>query len=174
VADYVEELMGDDRLIELYEYWREKKQQRSMPRRDEIDPSEISMLLPHIMLVDVVDGNEFRFRMVGTALDGVIGVNATGRKIDEVMAAGPYADYVLGIFREVLQQKVPLYAECEHGDLSVEPHATLRLVMPLSDDGENVTAALVGQVFDADDIDAVIKASDETGTFEEGVRVLLP
>lgn len=174
MVDYVDELIGDDRLIELYEYWREKKKQRPMPRRDEIDPSEISLLLPHIMLLDVVDGDQFRYRMVGTALDGVIGVNATGHKIDEVMAAGPYVDYVQGIFREVMEQKVPLYAECEHGDDSVEPHATLRLVMPLSDDGENVTAALVGQVFDADDPDAAIKSSDEAGPFEEGVRVLLP
>lgn len=173
MVDYAEELIGDDRLLELYGYWLEKKANNSMPRREDIDPAEISELLPHIMVVDVVDGDRFRYRMVGTALDGVIGVNATGRKIDEVMPAGPYAAYVLGIFGELLREKVPIYAECEHADPTVEPHATLRLVMPLTEDGANVSAALVGLVFDADDIDAVIRPKDEAGSFEEGVRVLL-
>jgi hypothetical protein len=172
VVDYVEELIGDDRLIDLYAYWLEKKEDRAMPRREDIDPGEISQLLPHIMVVDV-DGDKFRYRMVGSALDGVIGVNATGRYIDEMMPPGAYANYVIGIFAELMREKVPIYAECEHADLEVEPHATLRLVMPLTDDGASVSAALVGLVFDADDPDAAIRAQDEAGGFEEGVRVLL-
>lgn len=173
VVDYVDEIIGDERLIELYDYWVEKQGRRKMPSREQIDPSEISALLPHIMLIDVLDSERFRIRMVGTALDESTGLNATGRMINEVIADGPYTDYVLGLFREVVREKCPVYAECEHGDADRIPHATIRLIMPLSEDGETVDGALVGQIFDTDDVGAVIKASDEAGSFEEGVRVLL-
>jgi len=173
VVDYVDEIIGDDRLIELYEYWLEKQGRRQIPSREDIDPSEIASLLPHIMLIDVLDGERFRIRMVGTALDDATGVNATGRLLSEVMPAGPYADYVQGLYQEVVREKTPIYAECEHSDPERVPHATIRLILPLSDDGETVSAALVGQLFETDEAGAVIRPADEAGSFEEGVRVLL-
>lgn len=173
MVDYVDELIGDDRLIELYEYWLEKKGRRRMPSRQDIDPTDISALLPHIMLIDVLNGERFRIRMVGTALDDATGLNATGRLLNEVMPDGPYADYVQGLYGEVVREKSPIYAECEHGDPDRVQHATIRLIMPLSDDGETVDGALVGQIFETDDVDATIKPADEAGGFEEGVRVIL-
>lgn len=173
MVDYVDEIIGDDRLIELYEYWLEKRGRQRMPSREDIDPSEISALLPHIMLIDVLDGERFRIRMVGTALDEATGLNATGRLIGEVMPDGAYADYVLALFQEIVREKCPVYAECEHGDPELVTHATIRLIMPLSEDNETVNGALVGQIFEADDAAADVKAADEAGSFEEGVRVLL-
>lgn len=173
VVDYVNEIIGDDRLIELYAYWLGKQARRRMPSRGDIDPSEISPLLPHIMLIDVLSDERFRIRMVGTALDDATGVNATGRLLNEVMPDGPYAEYVQGLYQEVVREKSPIYAECEHSDPDLVPHATIRLIMPLSDDGENVNGALVGQIFEADDLEATIRPADEAGSFEEGVRVRL-
>jgi hypothetical protein len=125
------------------------------------------------MLIDVLGGERFRLRMVGTALDDATGLNATGRLLSEVMPDGAYADYVQGLYREIVREKAPIYAECEHADPERVPHATIRLILPLSDDGETVSGALVGQIFELDAPDVVIKPTDEAGNFEEGVRVLL-
>ncbi len=174
MVDYADEIFADDRLLALYEYWQSKLGDRLMPAREDINPTEITPLLPHIMLVDVVgSGSDFRIRMVGTALNEATGGTATGRTISQIFPSGDYADYVLGLHTEMVEEKVPIYSECIHDDPDLVRHATLRLIMPLSEDGENVTAALVGQVFEIEEAGVHLLPSDEAGPFEENVRVLM-
>ncbi len=174
MVDYALEIIGDERLVELYDYWLEKRGRRRMPSREDIDPSEISALLPNLMLVDVMDdGDRFRIRLVGTALTDATGIDATGRYLPETMPAGPFADYVVGLYREAVTETCPIYAECEHGDPEHVQHTTLRLIMPLSGADDSVDAALVGQVYATRDVGAVVHRVDEEGAFEQGVRVLL-
>ena len=174
MVDYADEIFADDRLLTLYEYWQSKLGDRLMPAREDIDPTEIAPLLPHIMLVDVVgSGSDFRIRMVGTALNESTGGTATGRLVSQIFPPGDYADYVLGLHTEMVEEKVPIYGECIHDDPDLVRHATLRLIMPLSEDGENVTAALVGQVFEIEEAGVHLLPSDEAGPFEENVRVLM-
>ena len=46
----------DARLRALYEYWMEKRGDRAMPARADIDPTEIPDLLPIVGLADVIEG----------------------------------------------------------------------------------------------------------------------
>ncbi len=174
MVDYAQEIIGDERLLELYDYWSSKRGRAEMPTRESIDPGEIAHLLPNLMLVDVLEqGARFRIRLVGAALTDATGVDATGRYLRETVPAGPFADYVVGLYQETVRECCPIYAECEHGDPEHVQHTTLRLIMPLSADGESVDAALVGQVYATRDASAVVHQLDEAGAFEEGIRVLL-
>ncbi|MDB5409992.1 MAG: hypothetical protein JWL84_4904 [Rhodospirillales bacterium] len=59
----------DPTLSTFYRYWEARCGSRAVPRRSDIDPSDIRALLRNLQLVDVIDrGERFRFRLVGTAI----------------------------------------------------------------------------------------------------------
>jgi hypothetical protein len=140
--------IGDARLQELYAYWRQKAAGRPMPRRADVDPTEIPLLLPHVMLVDVVPSGRYRYRLIGTENAREHGINATGCFLDEVLPGPEYQVHVLALYDECVRQRRALYSECvflsvRHGP---ERHTKV-LFLPLSDDGAHVNIVLVGQVF---------------------------
>jgi hypothetical protein len=127
-----------DRVRRAYDYWNEKRGERTMPSRADIDPGEIRDLLPGIILVDV-QREPFRltYRLVGTDEVQARGQDPTGKDVKEHVFASVaeegYKTYCLAA-----EMKVPIYDE-EPTDCS---NQWLReagsLVMPLSSDGETV------------------------------------
>ena len=75
-------LITDERLKEGYAYWCRKAPGAKLPRRADIDPSEIPHLLPHIRIVDVVEHRRFRYRLVGTETRQQHKTDPTGRFLD--------------------------------------------------------------------------------------------
>ncbi|HEX9464812.1 MAG TPA: PAS domain-containing protein [Alphaproteobacteria bacterium] len=141
--------ISDARLKEGYAYWQRKAGDRRMPRRADIDPTEIPKLLPHVMLVDVLEGGRYRYRLIGTENERAHGINATGRCLDEVLKGPEYKRHVLGLYDKVVGERRAVYSECLF--LSPEMGAAERhtkvLFMPLSEDGESVNLVFVMQVF---------------------------
>lgn len=139
----------DPRLEAAYHYWRRKAAGRIMPSRANIDPIEIPKLLPDVMLVDVLEGGRYRYRLIGTENARAHGINATGRFLDEVLPGPEYRRHVLGLYDECVREQRALYSECLF--LSAQRQAPERhtkvLFMPLSDDGERVNIVFVVQVF---------------------------
>ncbi|MFV3074585.1 PAS domain-containing protein [Niveispirillum fermenti] len=69
---------GDRRLRELVDYWAGKRGPAGdAPRRHDLDPAEMRPLLPWLMLLDVLE-DDYRYRLVGTGLDGLFGRPLTG------------------------------------------------------------------------------------------------
>ena len=86
-------------LARLLSYWIERRQGRQFPARRDIDPLDFPYALGNISLIDVFHNPlRFRYRLVGTRITEQIGVEMTGRWLDDV----PYPDY-----REIL---VSLYS----------------------------------------------------------------
>src|SRR5437764_15141316 len=92
--------IGDERLQQLYAYWRDKAGERSLPARADLDPIEIPLLLPHVMLVDVLPSGRYRYRLIGTENARAHGINATGRHLDEVLPGPEYRAHVIGLYDE--------------------------------------------------------------------------
>lgn len=139
----------DPRLDHALVYWRSKLAGRAMPRRADIEPTEIPRLLPDVMLVDVLSDGRYRYRLIGTENARAHGINATGRFLDEVLPGPEYQTHVLALYDECVRERRPLYSECLF--LSARGSAPERhtkvLFMPLSDDGEHVNMIFVIQVF---------------------------
>jgi hypothetical protein len=135
--------LDDPLLHELYAYWRGKCGGRRMPRRRDIDPSEMARLLPHLLISEVVGGGErFRFRLAGTAIARALGRDPTGRLVDEVVE-GAYGDFINGLHRTVCREQASLFAEGPHrSGTRGEHYYAKRLLMPLSDDGVAVNQIL--------------------------------
>ncbi|OYQ31776.1 hypothetical protein CHU95_21870 [Niveispirillum lacus] len=70
--------VGDPRLRGLVAYWAHCRTAGSpAPARHHLNPADIQPLLPWIMLLDVME-DDYRYRLVGTALDGLFGRALTG------------------------------------------------------------------------------------------------
>ncbi len=74
---------SDPILGPAYEYWRSKCGARAMPRRRDIDPTEIPRLLPNLQIVEIV-GTRIRYRLAGTAIVEAYGEELAGKYIDEM------------------------------------------------------------------------------------------
>lgn len=76
----------DDRLRDLYAYWRARRGERPMADRSDIDPVDIPRHLPFISLIERLPGTweNFRYRLVGSELVAMIGQDMTGRTLLEL------------------------------------------------------------------------------------------
>jgi hypothetical protein len=147
-TDIPELLARDPVLASLYAYWNRRRGARRMPDRRDIDPIELGpALLPHVGLMDLVDGaKRVRYRLLGTAIVERWGSDPTGRFMDEVMS-GSYSDFVHALYRDVYRLRAPVFSDSVfRWDAGGFLH-TRRLYMPLTHGGEEVAMALIGQVF---------------------------
>ena len=139
----------DPRLREAHDYWRRKTAGGAMPRRADIDPTEIPKLLPDVMLVDVLPEGRYRYRLIGTENTQAQGMNATGRYLDEVLPGPEYKAHVIALYDECVGSGRPLYSEClfmAPGRRAPERHTKV-LFMPLAEHGEPINMVFVVQVF---------------------------
>src|SRR5260370_36282844 len=102
----------DRRLRQWNDYWRCKAAGRAMPRRADIDPTEIPNLLPDVMLVDVLPQGRYRYRLIGTENALAQGMNATGRYLDEVLPGCEYKAHVIALYDECIGSRRALYSQC--------------------------------------------------------------
>lgn len=137
---------ADGRLRHVYEYWQDKRADRAMPARRDINPADLKTVLPHLMLIDVEPGPRFRYRVFGTAVSESFGMDATGSYVDDVMV-GNYKVFLLRLYNDLCTAKKPIYSTSIYGAKREAKMWTQRLMLPLSSDGDLVDMVLACQVF---------------------------
>jgi hypothetical protein len=135
-ADDVRREIGDERLIELLDYWDAKRGTHDVPSRLDIDPLELPRQLANIFFVEIEEApRRYRYRMVGSALTEIVKEDVAGRYVDEMpelwqkTAIPPYAEAVATRrphFREV--NIVRLLWRARY----------LRLLLPLGEPGKPI------------------------------------
>lgn len=118
----------------LYRYWDSKRAGRPMPSRRDFDPCEVPALLPHLMIVDKVEGR-FRYRLVGTAVADHMGRDLTGLFVGDNVAPPEYAAAYCAGFEHVWTSGRPVFATSEYQPTSGNVRASSRLLLPLGEDG---------------------------------------
>ena len=128
----------------IYAYWLTKRSGRPMPRRADLDPTEIpSRLLPGVMLVDVVpDPRRYVYRLVGTMEAEVRGYDPTGKSVREAYF-GENLEDATQCYDRVVETCAPVldplpFLERKRGYRGAES-----LFLPLSDDGVAVNMIMV-------------------------------
>ena len=128
---------------EIYDYWQRKRGGRRMPRRPDIEPLELTKLLPGIMLVDVVaDDRRFVYRLVGTREVEARGEDPTGKSVGEKFF-GSTRENVLSNYDRVCRERMPLfddYSFSASGGRFIDEQV---LFLPLSNDDQTVSQILV-------------------------------
>jgi len=122
--------------LDLYRYWLAKRGSRIMPARGDLEPGDICLLLPHLTIVDKVNGRP-RYRLVGSAVAQQLGRDMTGQFVGSYVAA-PSADALRVVSKRVFATGNPVFAVAEFKTKSGAVHTMSQLLLPLSDDGAEV------------------------------------
>lgn len=96
------------KLRALYDLWNAKRGSRQAPPRSDFTLEELRPWFGHLMLLDCLDNNEYRYRLYGTALVGIFGFDLTGKTVSD--AAGRIGDKPLDEYRQVVRVGAPVYA----------------------------------------------------------------
>lgn len=140
MTDYV---LKDPLLIQVVGYWAAKKAGRFAPARSEIDPLDLAPALGWLSLLDVQrDPLRFRFRLHGTSLVETSRVEMTGRYVDEFPEPG-FRELMLSSLAQVVETRAPWIGRRERV-VDGERRAFEAIILPLSDDGQQVTMTLGG------------------------------
>jgi len=139
---------SDQILGPAFNYWQAKRGARVMPRRRDIDPTEIpARLLPNLQLTELIDGGaRIRYRLTGTAIVNAYGADLTGKYFDEVFS-GRRLDYVKANYRMVCSERRSLFVCNPYVSARNTKLICTRLVMPLSDDDMSVNQCLTAMSF---------------------------
>lgn len=115
-----------------------------MPRRADLDPSEIPpRLLPCISIVDVVnDERRYVYRLVGTADVQVRGHDPTGKSVIEGFF-GPSVDDALACYDKVVATRAPVLDPVPFTATNGRYATEETMFLPLSEDGETVNKIIV-------------------------------
>ncbi len=141
------DIIRDEELRELHDYWLSKCRGGGLPARRDIDPLEVPRLLKNLALLEVVgDAEDFVFVLAGSRIEEVHGRTLKGvslgdlrKAFEETPSAG---DYVAAA-----RSGEPQYQQANLKEYGKEYWACRRLILPLSDDGARVDCLLLGAVF---------------------------
>lgn len=134
-------------LKRLLAMWDAKRDSREMPARADFDPLEFRWALGSVVLFDVVDdpsGERFRYRLAGSTLTGWLGVDLTGRFLND-HPMPEVREFLVAHCRNVVRTRAPLAAS-HFRVLDGQRVRTDLLTLPLSSDGGRVDILLGGMV----------------------------
>ncbi len=139
-----------DPLIQAFaDYWWSKRTRHgTVPDRADLDPLvEVPQLVPHIFLLDVLDGGaDFRVRLIGTRIVSHYGRDSTGRRISE-MTSGIYLEAIVRLFRDTMRARQPVYSVTNYLHPERDHLLVERLNLPLRHGGTAVAMLAVMQRF---------------------------
>lgn len=136
----------------LLAYWKSRSGDERLPARADIDPLDIPRLLPFLYLVDVEPQGggatpyRFRYRLVGTGIVERNGGDPTGHYLEE-FENRPFHATILEDYARCASEKRPVAAARRFMDAAGRHWPYQRLVLPLSDNGQDVNMLLGGNAF---------------------------
>lgn len=135
-ADFAPADLRENYMRALYDYWRAARGEALMPPVSAIDPMQLPRTcLPYLAVLDVVQSPlRLRSRLNGTALVQQLGVDQTGRWLDELPGIGPQ----LARMEWCVRERRPYIAE---SGVTFAPHDYKRyqiLVLPFGDPDHGV------------------------------------
>lgn len=124
-------------------YWLEKKGDRPMPSRADIDPIDIPKLLPYVILLNVRhEPLDFGYRLVGSVVRYHLNKDLSGQWMREIPHQQP-GSVIWTTLGSVVADRRPVSSSIPY----VGPHKDCTIsedmIMPLSKDGEQVDMMFV-------------------------------
>lgn len=146
MSELIRQQIKSHELAYLYDYWMTATERQPSFSRADLKPAQICECLPNIVILDVEADGRFRYRFVGTAVDGLGGEYLTNRFLDEVRHGGLCAA-TLATLQNVVTGAQPSYSagECKGGDGMTRHYE--RIAMPLRSNGRDVDNILVGLTY---------------------------
>ena len=135
--------MPTETIAPALSYWESIRSGRALPRRCDIDPTQIPRLLPYIMLVDVLaEPLDFRFRLVGTVIDAITSRSLRGQRFSE-NARLAHGSNIWNDYTTVSETRQPLTGRVDYIGSDRFVRDVRHCLMPLSETGGTVTMIFV-------------------------------
>ncbi len=128
----------------IYDYWRSKCQNGSLPSRYDIDPADIRAHLPMVSLIEVnrdLPTPRFQCRLAGTGFWDLYEDEIQGRFIDD-LPIGDRVDYWNRILTQVASRSRPTAGVTRPGTPFGSHLAQFWIRLPLSENGKDVNLIL--------------------------------
>ena len=123
-------------------HWHRIRGGRHLPLRADFDPSEVPALLPYVIVIDVLrDPPDFQYRLLGTAIDRVLGGDYRGRRYSELEYTRPGTP-IWDEHCRVVAEKAPLRSDVAYVGPDRAVQRAEHVLMPFSDVGETVDMLL--------------------------------
>jgi hypothetical protein len=104
--------LDDSVHMALFYVWLRHTGWRSMPTDSDIDFEDLAPILPHVGLVDALDGGQrFRYRHIGPWSASLLSSDASEEDI-EAGAGEPHLAWLHDLYTDVARRRSPVYAEC--------------------------------------------------------------
>lgn len=171
----IDSFVQNDILNALWTYWVSKHGDSGLPRRRDIDPTEIPRLLPHLQLVDRVEpDHRFRYRLCGTAIAEAYGRELTGHLVEEVIPEQRRA-IALQHYRLALEEARPIFARTQYLSRMGAELIASRLILPLADDAGEPHMLLIGQTCEFhSEIAAQLGSATAVDDYVKKIELLMP
>jgi hypothetical protein len=137
--------VDDPRLRRLFAYWLETRGDRSFPAKAKIDPVEFPYILGYVTLVDVEqEPRRYRFRLDGSILVELSGMDYTGRYLDELPGA-EYVAFIKETYDRVVDSGKP-YRYRKNGLFDQQQFSEETIILPIGDHPPNVEMLVVAVI----------------------------
>lgn len=135
------------RIAEIFHYWDDLRQGRTMPRRVDFEPAAVVRHLPGILLIDVEGLDDdgvgiYRYRVVGTEEVRVRGHDPTGKLVQEGFFFSSLEE-AMSCYETIRKSRSFLYQSGGFVTPQGRWCAEYSIILPFSEDGENVSQILV-------------------------------
>jgi hypothetical protein len=136
IDDFEIDDISNVKMRSIYEYWLKIRGDRALPSREDINPADITSILPHITLVRVEESpRRYKLTLIGSENVKVTDGDLTGKYLDEIPLLHQHAkkryDWVVENKRPYIFQGELNWSRKEYLDYSI-------IGLPLSDDNEEV------------------------------------
>ncbi len=129
-----------EKVRRLLDYWHQLRANRTMPRRQDVDPTLIWPLLKNIMMTEWhIDPDRLYYRIGGTELVSALGFELRGKWLSDVYSGQDDIARTLTLYRRVAEGKVPVLGRTEGTLMRLGVKTYEWIICPLSDDGAQVS-----------------------------------
>ena len=132
-------------LSRFLQYWIELCQDRPIPVWRDVKAEKIPRpVLPHLIVLEILEENDFYYRLTGTKVDEYMGFTLQGYRLSKA----PFRDdaTIPQAFRAVVEAREPQYSNFPLGTKLTDFGETERVIAPISTTGQEVDM-LIGAVF---------------------------
>ncbi|MCR9258040.1 MAG: PAS domain-containing protein [Alphaproteobacteria bacterium] len=125
------------------DHWELLRGERDAPLKADFDPMAIPRLLPHVLLVDVIEGGrDFRYAVIGGHIRQYFLQNWTGRLVSSLPHVEPDGQ-LLRNFRSVVETKIPIDRPIAYVGPMKDIRKNDEVILPLLGAGGEVSHLLI-------------------------------
>ena len=132
-------------LRRLHQLWEDKRGVCGLPARRDFDPVDLKFVLGRLLLLDVLPGPRFRFRLHGAELARVAGYDMTGKWVED-LPNEENRQVLLARCSQLLAERKPVTARMRR-PLEGRRYNYEALWLPLADDGLTVNMLFAGLIY---------------------------